>query len=87
MVQLPRIAQAKPIEFVGQREDQMLIRHRKQIGFPGIYPTLLVQALTFRTMPIPARIVRNPLLPAIVTSINMPTQPCCAALHKCIKGA
>jgi hypothetical protein len=85
MVQRSRIAQAKTVEFVGQGEDQMVIRHRKQICFPRIHPALLVQALTFRAMPVPAGVIRNPLLPAIVALINMTTQPCCAALDQRIK--
>jgi hypothetical protein len=56
-VDRPRIALRKRVHRVGQREHQMEVRHRQQLGAPGDEPALLGQGLALRAMPIAAGVV------------------------------
>jgi hypothetical protein len=61
-VNIGRMPKAKPIQLFGQCKDNMKIGTWQEILLPGKYPSLTIRTLTFRTMPVTARVVRNPFV-------------------------
>src|SRR3954451_17464098 len=54
-----------------QREDQVEVADRQQIGLAGREPILRRRALTLRAMAVATRVVRNPAMAAVLTTLDM----------------
>jgi len=61
-------------DWLRQREDQMKISDRQQLGLTGGQPLLRRAGLAFGAMPIAARVVGDMLMAAIVAMRDMPTE-------------
>jgi hypothetical protein len=59
------------IQAFGNRENCVEILAIKHIGQPGFNPLVALGALTFRTMPIPATVIRNMEFPAFIALFNV----------------
>jgi hypothetical protein len=83
-VQTGAVPIAERQERVWEREDDVHVRHVEQITLRCVEPALprLRLRLAFRAMPIPARVVRDGLMPAGVTPIDVP--PSAAVRHRAI---
>ena len=69
---------------VWKREHDVEVLDWQQLGFAGFQPAGTGQRLAFRAVPIPARVVRDALMSALVTLFDMTAQGGRAAL---LKGA
>ncbi len=70
----PRIALRERVEVMRQREDDMKVGDRQQVGLPGRKPPCLRQGLTLRTVPVAAGVVRHANGAAAVTRLLMSAQ-------------
>jgi hypothetical protein len=61
-------------EFGRQREDDMEIADRQQIGLAGREPIPRRRALAFGTMAIAARVVRDAAMAAVLATLDMPAE-------------
>src|SRR5450631_2596473 len=66
-----------------QREDQVIVRHRQQVGLARGQPLLRGGALTLRAMPIAAAVVGNDRVGAAFTARDMPAEGRRAAALDC----
>ena len=57
-----------------QRENDVHVGHVEQLALAGVEPALPRLRLALRAVPIPARVVRDGLMSAGVTPIEMPTE-------------
>lgn len=73
------VLQADPRDFVRNGEDDMEVLDGQELINASFKPLRLTGGLTFRTMPIAARVVRDPTGPAFRATVDMPTQSCGAA--------
>jgi hypothetical protein len=64
----------------GQREDDVVILDRQQIGLPGVEPALGRAALALRAVPVAAGVVRDLIGAAAIAAQDVPTQRRAAAL-------
>ena len=67
----PLVSQGYRPELLGKRKNHMEVPCRQEFPLPGRKPPLLVQALAFGTVTIPAGIVRYPLGSAVVALVHM----------------
>src|ERR1019366_2109115 len=54
-----------------QREDEVIVWHRQQIGLARGQPVLCRRALALRAVPVAARVVRDPAVRALLASLDM----------------
>ena len=57
-----------------QREHDMIVRHRQQIGLARGQPVLCRRALALRAMPVAARVVRDLAVRALLAARDMPAE-------------
>ena len=70
----PRIALCEGVEGVRQREHDMEVRNRQQVGAAGRQPSFFGEGLTLRAMAIATRVVRDTHGAASVTRLPMPAE-------------
>ena len=70
----PRIALGERVEIVRQREDDVEVRNRQQVGPARGEPPFLGERLALGAMPIAARVVGDPHGAAPVTRLPMPAE-------------
>ena len=63
----------------GQREDDMIIGHRQQLGPARFEPIVCGRRLTFRAMPIAARVVGDVEIRAVLAARDVAAERCRAA--------
>src|SRR5687768_3859877 len=73
------VGQSQRIELVGNRKDDMEVRHGQKLAATLLQPALLVQALALGAVPVTARVVGDLLRAALLTHVHMPTQSSGAA--------
>ena len=56
---------------MGEREDEVEVRNRQQVGATGGKPSFLGESLTLRTMPVATRVVGDPHGTTAVTRLPM----------------
>ena len=71
VVETPLVGQGKHIEFMRDSEDDMKVHGREQFLLPCSYPAFTRLCLAFRTVSVSARIIRDGLMAAPRTSIDM----------------
>ena len=57
-----------------QREHDMIVRHRQQVGLARRQPVLCCRALALRAVPVAATIVRDLAVRALLAARDMPTE-------------
>ena len=68
------VAMAERMEGVRQREDHMDVRHVEQLTLPRREPARTGLRLTFRTVPVPTRVIRDGPMSTGTTPIEMPAE-------------
>ena len=85
-IQFFLVRQEKRIQFRRNRKYDMKVLDVQQIKALVFNPTFFQQRLAFWAMPVPAGIVRRPLVSAIRTFIHMTAQRSGSALKYCLKS-
>lgn len=68
------VAATQRMERVGQREDDVDVRHVQQLALAGGQPAVTGLRLTLRTVPVPTRVVRDGPMSAGAALIDMATE-------------
>src|SRR6185295_9406346 len=74
VIDLPFVLQCERRQFVREREHHMKIGDRKQLLFPLVQPGCASHRLTFRAMPVAARVVLDLLMTAVMALVHMTAQ-------------
>jgi hypothetical protein len=83
----PLILQGDRAEHRRQSKHDMKIFNRQQLRFAGLHPHRRGGGLALGTVAVPARVVRDLLIPAPVTSLDVPAQGGGPAVHDVAQGA
>ena len=75
VVQDPLVLKHERREGLRHREDNVRVGHRKHVGLARFKPRRLGAALTLRAVTVPARVVRDLLVSARVTRVDVTTEP------------
>jgi hypothetical protein len=73
-VGLARIGEEERVKDVGDGEDDMMILRGQQSLLLRLKPAYLLETLTFRTVAVPARSVRNLLVSTLIALLDVTAQ-------------
>src|SRR4030095_6749685 len=74
------MAQCQRVELLGQREDDVEVRHRQQLGAALLQPALLVQTLTLRAMPVATGVIDDLARSTAGALVDVPAESSGAAV-------
>ena len=83
----PRIGQCDRVEGIREREDEMEVRHREQVGGAGLQPPCRGRGLAGGAVAVAAGVVGDLLMPALGAPQDMTTQGRRAAGGQVVQGA
>ncbi len=79
-VQSLLVLQSQRRQLMGKREDEVEVRHRKQVFGPLREPLFAGVGLALWTMPVSARVIGDGLMAASGTPVEVPSESCRAAV-------